>query len=72
MAGGPKKLEQYKYFSVFAWTLVFGFTGFVLYFALNLRETADRLQNNSMNLNQQMQDVDALFDQNPHATSSPE
>lgn len=70
MASGPKKLEQYKYFSVFAWILVISFTSFVIYLALDLRTTADRLQGTSMNLNQQMRDVEALFENNPHATTS--
>lgn len=72
MASGPKKLEQYKYFSIVAWTLVFCSTSLVLYSALDLRQTANELQDTSMNLDHKMQQVDALFENQPHATSSSE
>jgi|AntRauTorckE6833_2_1112554.scaffolds.fasta_scaffold02376_6 amino acid permease len=70
MAAGPKKFEQYKYFSVVAWTLVLAFSGLVLYLVLDLRETATRLQGTSMNLNQQMEEVEALFEKNSNATNT--
>lgn len=72
MAGGPKKLEQYKYFSIVAWTLVVCSSSLVLYLALDLRQTAHELQDTSMNLDHKMQQIDALFENQPHATSSQE
>lgn len=70
MAAGPKKLEQYKYFSVVAWTLVLAFTSLVTYLALDLRQTANELETTSMNLNQKMEDVEALFNQPNHGSNT--
>ena len=72
MAGGPKKLEQYRYFSIVAWILILCFASFVLYLVLDLRQTAQQLQDTSMNLDHKMQQVDTMFENRAHGTSTPE
>lgn len=49
-----KKLEQYKWFPVVAWTLAIGFALFVINLAFELRETADDLRESSISLQQRM------------------
>ena len=56
-----KKLEDYWLFPYIAWTISIGFTIFVVFLALELRETAASIEQSSLNLEKRMQAVEDMF-----------
>jgi len=48
----PKKLENYKYFSLIAWTLCVGFAGFVVLLVMNVNNKIHSLENSSLSFEQ--------------------
>ena len=67
-----KKLEQYKWFPVVAWTLAIGFAAFVSSLALELRNTADGLRETSISLEQRMQYLERKDEENDTSTHESE
>lgn len=67
MAG--KQLEQYSWFPHIAWTLSLALALFVGYLALELRTTAQDLQDSSLSLEQRLEDTETMLNQDS-ATSS--
>ena len=56
-----KKLEDYKWFPYVAWTLSIGFFLFVLNLTLELRATAAELQESTMSLSYQLEQVERML-----------
>jgi len=56
-----KKLEDYWWFPYMAWTISIGFTIFVAFLALELRETASNIEQSSLNLERRIQAVEDML-----------
>ncbi len=55
-----RKLEHYKFFQPFAWTLCVSFAGFVAMLALQLNTQIERLSDSSISFEQRLQNVEAI------------
>lgn len=60
-----KKLEQYKYFQPFAWTLCISFAGFVGMLALQLQTKIEGLEHSSLSFEQRLQNVETAVGTTP-------
>ena len=60
-----KKLEEYSWFPIIAWTLSIGFAGFVGYLTLQLLDTAKQIQDSTMTLDHRLQVVEDMFSDTP-------
>ena len=56
-----KKLEEYRWFPYVAWTLSIGFSIFVGFLAIELRNTAASIEQSSLNLEQRIKAVEAML-----------
>ncbi len=65
----PKKLEQYKYFQPFAWTLCISFAGFVAMLALELKNVVLEMQQSSIGFEQRLQTIEEAIGINPNVAN---
>ena len=56
----PKKLEHYKYFQPFAWTLCLTFAGFVGIIALNVQNEVKQIQSSSLTMEERLANLEAI------------
>jgi hypothetical protein len=60
----PRKLEQYKFFQPFAWTLCISFAGFVGLLALQIQTKVESLENSTLTFEQRLQNVETAVGTN--------
>lgn len=61
----PKKLEQYKYFQPFAWTLCISFAAFVGLLALELKANVLQMQETALSFEARLERVEQAVGVNP-------
>ncbi len=62
-----KKLEHYKYFEPFAWTLCISFAGFVGLLALQVNDTITELEMTNLTFEARLKSVEEAVNVNPPA-----
>lgn len=62
----PKKLEHYKFFQPFAWTLCILFATFVGLLAINLNNSINQLQESRLDTEKRIQDLEEAIQTNNH------